>query len=197
MTDFADIPEEQLPEAAPITTPQTVNGLEPGMKAMPVMVYTNTRIAWGNVHINENLRVSLVLQSTTVPDYISIYKAKILNLDIAGKAEPKTFSEMHIPTQEVVGFHLMPSHTEPLDYDENEPNRKMEPILAQVGKFDFYGHARISTQTSIKNYVEVTRAEFLTIYDLEIKRASNPNQQAMKVPSAQIRRTAAIFTLRN
>lgn len=180
----------------PVATGQASGDLEPGMKAMPVMVYTDERLVWGNLHINENLRVNLILQSSEMPDYISVYDAKQILLASATKSEPVSFSEIHIPTDLVIGFHLMPSHSEPVDYDEAEPSRKMEPILAQVGKFNFNGYVRMSTQTNIKNFIQVTRVAFISVYELEIVQSNNPDQQPMKVKNAQVRRTAALFSNR-
>ena len=196
MTDQPEIPEGTLQESPSAPAPSAASGLEPGMKAMPVMVYTAQVLAWGDIHINENLRVNIILQSTTIPDYISLFQAKQINLAGGANPAPVAYAELHIPTPMIIAFHLMPSHTEPLDYDEDEPNRKMEPILAQVGKFNFNAYARMSTQTNIKNYVEVARSEFISLYDLEISRSNNPNQQPMKVVAAQIRRTTAIFSNR-
>jgi hypothetical protein len=175
---------------------QSPGGLEPDMKAMPVMVYTAERLFWGDLHITENLRVNMILQSTDAPDYISLYDAKQILLISSVKSEPAAFTEIHIPTDMIIGFHLMPSHSEPVDYDEDEPNRKMEPVVAQIGKFNFNGHARMSTQTDIKSFIQVTRAEFISLYDLEIVQSANPNQQPMKVPMAQVRRNTAIFSNR-
>lgn len=188
----------ELPELSdlPDTPEQTTGNLEQGMKPMPVMVYTNERLVWGDLHINENLRVNLILQSTEMPDYISVYDAKQILLASASKSEPTTYPEIHIPTDIVIGFHLMPSHSEPVDYDENEPSRKMEPIVAQVGKFNFNGFVRMSTQTNIKNFIQVTRADFISLYDIEIVQSNNPSQQPMKVANAQVRRTAALFSNR-
>jgi hypothetical protein len=184
MSERPDIPE------------QTPGGLEQGMKPMPVMVYTDERLIWGDIHINENLRVNLILLSTDAPDYISLYNAKQILLATSVKSEPAAFAEIHIPTDIIIGFHLMPSHSEPVDYDEAEPNRKMEPIVAQIGKFNFNGYARMSTQTNIKNFIQVTRAAFISLYDLEIVQSANPNQQPMKVAIAQVRRNIAVFSNR-
>ena len=196
MADQPEMPAQTPQEAPSAPAPQPVNALEPGMKAMPVMVYTANFLAWGDIHINENLRVNIILQSTTVPDYISLYEAKEMNLDHGANSAPIAFAELHIPTPMIIAFHLMPSHTEPLDYDEAEPNRKMEPILAQIGRFNFNAYARMSTHTNIKSYVEVARSEFISLYDLEIIKANNPNQQPMKVAQSQISRTTAIFSNR-
>ena len=197
MADQPEMNAQVPPEAPSAPAPQPVNALEPGMKAMPVMVYTAQILAWGDIHIYESLRVSVILQSSTVPDYISLYSAKQINLDSGADSTPVSFPELHIPTPIIIAFHLMPSHTEPLDYDENEPNRKMEPILAQVGKFKFNAYARMSSQTNIKSYVEVARSEFISLYDLEIFQSNKPNQQPMKVVTAQVRRTTAIFSVRS
>lgn len=175
---------------------QDPGGLEPGMHAMPVMVYTDERLVWGDLHVNENLRVNLILQSTDAPDYLSLYNAKQIILTSGPRSEPATFSEIHIPTDLVIGFHLMPSHSEPADYDEAETNRKMEPIVAQIGKFNFNGYARMSTQTDIKTFIQVTRATFISLYDMEIVQSNNPDQQPMKVPLAQVRRASALFSNR-
>ncbi|MDH3944896.1 MAG: hypothetical protein OEV06_12450 [Anaerolineae bacterium] len=164
-----------------------------GMKSVPVMVHTQDQLAWGDIQISENLLVSLVLQGTEVPDFVSLSDAKIVSVDKGLNGGADSFSELHIPTHTILGFHLMPPHTEPPDYDADEPNRKMEPVVAKVGNFIFHGHARMSTQTNIKSFLEVTRAEFVSLYDLEIVHRLGGSQPPIKVDTAQIRRLSAAW----
>jgi hypothetical protein len=129
-----------------------------GMKSVPVMVHTQTYLAWGDIQISENLSVNLVLQGTTIPDFIALSNAQVLAVGKGLGGEPTAYDELNIPTFSILAFHPTPPHTEPPDYDTNEPNRKMEPVVAHVGNFIFKGRARMSTQTNLKSFLEVTRA---------------------------------------
>lgn len=186
MTDQGSVPAQ----AASMT-------LETGMLYKPVMVYTPDRLTWGDIVINENMRVNILLSGTNVPDYISLYKSKQINLSFGFNNEPSSYAELHIPTNMIIGFHLMPPMTEPVDYDKDAPHRKMEPILAQIGQFNFMGHLRMSTQTNIKTFIEVTSSEFISLYDLEIVHATKTDMQPIKAPAAQVRRLAATINSRS
>jgi hypothetical protein len=166
-----------------------------GMKSVPVMVHTQTYLAWGDIQISENLSVNLVLQGTTIPDFIALSNAQVLAVGKGLGGEPTAYDELNIPTFSILAFHPTPPHTEPPDYDTNEPNRKMEPVVAHVGNFIFKGRARMSTQTNLKSFLEVTRADFVPLYNLEIEHRLGGNQPTIKVDAAQVRRLKAIWAL--
>jgi hypothetical protein len=87
-----------------------------------------------------------------------------------GGTPPKSlaYSELFIPTAEVIGFHLAPPALDPLDYEAGEVNRRMQPVDMLVGSFMLKAKLRISTQTELATYLDVSRSSWLSIYEAEI-----------------------------
>ncbi len=147
-----------------------MKALAPDEKIAMVMVYTENMLARGEVIAKENARVSIWLRTQGVPNFIHLYKPQVISL--AG-ATPRTlsFSEMFIPTIQVVAFHLAPPAQDTLDYEANEANRMMQPLDVMIGSFLLKGKMRISTQTDVGTSLDVMRASWMSIYEAEI---SNP-----------------------
>ena len=147
-----------------------MRALESDEKIVTVMVYTDNTLARGEVIAKENARVSIWLRTQGVPNFIHLYKPQVISL--AGMA-PKTssFSEIFIPTAQVTAFHLAPPAHDPLDYEESEKNRMMQPLDVMIGSFLLKGKIRISTQTDVSTSLDVMRASWMSIYDTDI---SNP-----------------------
>ncbi|MBW8012673.1 MAG: hypothetical protein FVQ83_15765 [Chloroflexi bacterium] len=162
-------------------------------KITPVMVYTPTSLSWGQMITRENLRPSLIFHTVPIPEYLSIFKVNSLNLQSNELSKPSEFQEMHFPIKQVIGFHLMPPHEEPLDYDQDEPNRRMEDVTILVGTFFFRGKARLSTQASLKRFLDVSKSDFFSIYSVKISHMSNPKMKPILTPSAVIRREEVLF----
>src|SRR3990170_2357113 len=95
-------------------------------KITTVMVYTQGMLARGDVVTKESLRVSIWLSTQGVPNYIHLIKPQVI---VFGGVPPKSlaFEEIFIPTQQVIGFHIAPPAQDPMDYDEKETNRMMQP----------------------------------------------------------------------
>lgn len=186
---------EQPAESTPIESTPTnrLDELAENEKVTPVMVYTPTSLSWGQMITKGNLRPSLIFHTVPIPEYVSIYKANSLNLQSNELSKPAEFQELHFPMEQVIGFHLMPPHKEPLDYDADEPNRKMEDVTLLVGTFYFKGKARISIQASIKRFLDVSKSDYLSIYSVKISHMSNPNMKPIQSPSAVIRRKMVLF----
>lgn len=170
--------------------------LAPDENATPVMIYTPTTLSWGQLITKKTIRAGIILRSSIIPDYLSIFKAHVLILQGKEIGRPVAFPELHIPTQSIIGFHLMPPNTEPPDYDPNEPNRKMEPVTVLVGQFYFHGHARISLQTDLKTFLDVTNTAFTSLYDIDIMHVSNTGMKPIHVDMCQVRPQVALFGTR-
>ncbi len=54
----------------------------------------------------------------------------------------------------MIAFHTLPPTEEPLDYDPNETDRKMEAVDLLVGTFVMKGQIRISTHTEVDTTLE-------------------------------------------
>ena len=116
-----------------------MRALQSDEKSSTVFVYTASMLARGDVILRGNVRVSIWLRTQGVPNFIQLYNAQMLQL--AG-LPPKSYakSEAFIPTQQVLGFHLAPPASDPVDYDASEANRKMEPVHVLMGSFELKGN---------------------------------------------------------
>ena len=139
-------------------------------KIAMVMVYTNNMLARGEVVAKENARVSIWLRTQGVPNYIHLYKPQVISL-LGAIPRTFSFSEMFIPTTQVVAFHLAPPAQDPLDYDAGEANRMMQSLDVMLGSFLLRGKIRISMQTDVATSLDVMRASWMSVYDADI---SNP-----------------------
>jgi hypothetical protein len=144
--------------------------LEADEKIAMVMLYTHNMLVRGEVVTKETLRVSIWLRTQGVPNYIHLIKPQVV---LFGGTPPKSlaYSEMFVPTAEVLGFHLAPPEHDPLDYDASEVNRMMQPMDVMIGSFLAKAKIRISTQTDVSTSLDVSRASWLSLYDADI---SNP-----------------------
>ncbi len=142
-------------------------------KIVMVMVYTNNMLARGEVVAKENARVSIWLRTQGVPNYIHLYKPQVISF-VGTTPRNFSFSEIFIPTAQVVAFHLAPPAQDPLDYDAGEANRVMQKLDVMIGSFLLKGNIRISMQTDVATSLDVMRASWMSVYDAEIGNPSLP-----------------------
>lgn len=172
--------------------PYTLGGDE---KATPVMAYTLTSMAWGEVITKDQVRVCTYLR-TLNPDYVSLYEARAMLVGAAAN-QAMSFSELHIRTPQVIAFHLLPNApAEPPDYDPSETNRKMEPASVLVGPFRFDASMRISSMLTLGKYVEIFSDVYISLYDVAISCPLMPGMGVVRTPLALVRRDAASFAPR-
>jgi hypothetical protein len=168
--------------------------IQPDEKVTQVMVYTRESLTWGNIITKQALLASRLLIGSTIPDYVSIIDAQ--NMPTMGEKliKPQKYSNFYIPVAQIIAYHLMPPSIEPYDFDVNEPNREMKPVLIHVGAFQFKAHIRISTQTTLQGFLDVSKSQFISVYDLEITRPQNPQLSPIKTNMAVVRREAVYFS---
>lgn len=171
--------------------------IEPGEKITPVMMYTHSMLVWGEVVTKEAIRVSTWLRTPMVPQYITVHDGRALYVGYSGASRQQNFQTLHVPTPQVIAFHLMPPAQDPLDYDPNEPHRKMEPMAALVGFFRFDAFVRMSSQTSLERYLDVTHEAFTGVYDVSITQPSAPNLGVIKASFVLLRRDDVLFSSRS
>ena len=170
--------------------------LQEGEKATAVMVYTDTLLIWGQVITKLAIRVSTWLRTPAIPQFMCIFDAHIMRFGSGGISKPQNHQELYLPSSKIIAFHIKPPEHDPLDYDPNEPMRKMEPATALVGWFQFDGFLRMSTQTDIARFLDVTKEPFITMYDIEITQPSSSSEGVMRVPYALVRSENVIFSPR-
>lgn len=180
--------------ANPGTAPYT---LEAGEKTTPVMVYTQNLLIWGDVVTKEAIRVGIWLRTSAIPSYILIYGVRIVSFSSGSPTKPQLFSELHLPSSQIIAFHIKPPAHDPLDYDTNEPMRKMQSTTALVGAFRFDGYLRMSTHTTLGRFLDVAKEAFVGMYDVDITQPSSTATGAMKVPYAVLRQDSVMFLANN
>ena len=165
--------------------------LAPDEKSVMVMAYTQNMLLRGEVHVKENVRVSIWLRMQGVPNYIRLIKPNVV---VFGGGAPKTYAypEFFLPVPQLIAFHIAPPASEPLDYDEKEVNRIMHPVDALAGTFLMKGKFRMSAQTEFYTTLEVSKSLWLSIYDVQVSNPYLP-QFSTHVPMTLISSTAVSF----
>jgi hypothetical protein len=163
-------------------------------KAVGVMIYTQNILVRGEAVTKQSNRVSVWLRTQGAPDYIHLLKPQVINLS-GSSVKMLSYSEMYVPTAHIIGFHLAPPAHDPLDYDDSEQNRKMQPITLLVGTFIFNGVIRISTQVDLGTSITSGRAIWMSIYDVKITNPQLPQMGEIQVPMLVVRPGQVCFGL--
>jgi hypothetical protein len=173
--------------------PQLPYTLTADDKAAGIMVYTASGLSWGIAVVKNQIRVSTWLRTNSAPEIICLYNAR--SLSISGGSQPKvlSFRELYIPITQIIAYHLRPPAADPLDFDPTEPNRKMEPVSVIVGHFKFDGSMRIASRISLATHLEISRENFLPLYDVEVSCPSMPALTPIKVAYVLIRNQFAAY----
>ncbi len=169
--------------------------LAPDEKLVPVMIYTPGTLIHGELLAKESVRVSILLRTQGVPNYLYLRNAHVIAF---GGTPPKSLSypEIFVPTASVIAFHIVPPAQDPMDYDPTEGNRVMQPADLLVGSFQFRGHIRMSAATEVGVSLEVMRISWLSIYDSRITNPYLP-QFNLQVPLLVIKPEAVSIAVAN
>jgi hypothetical protein len=171
--------------------------LDEGEKVTAVMIYTSHMLIWGDVVTKAAMRVSTWLRTPSVPRYFFMHDANIVMISGSSPSKPHFFSEIHLPVAEAIAFHMKPPAHDPIDYDPNEPMRKMMPVTALAGLYRFYGTVRMSVQTALEKFLEVSKETFIGLYDAEITLPSIPAMGVIRVPYTLLRSDRVAFSPHN
>ena len=156
--------------------------LRPDEQTTPIMLYSQHNVVRGEAVIKQNVpRVNIWLRTDGAPRYIHVLKPQVL---VFGGSPVKalSYSEIYFPTSEVIAFHTLPPTDEPLDYDPNEADRKMEVVELLVGSFVMKGTIRVSTHTEVDHSLESARVSWMSVYDAWITNPYLPQMPALQVP---------------
>ncbi|MCS6993129.1 MAG: hypothetical protein N2117_14040 [Anaerolineales bacterium] len=162
-------------------------------KLTPVMVYTRESVFRGEVITKQNVRVSTWLRTQGAPRYIHLLRAN--SVQFSGAVKSANHSEVFIPLPMVIAFHLVPPASDGVDYDPQEANRAMLPILTGVGTFQFKGVIRVSAQSGIGPSLELSKIPWMSLYDLEITNPVVPQMPALRVPLAIVNPEQVTFSI--
>jgi hypothetical protein len=170
--------------------------LEPDDKVTPVMIYMTNGMARGELISKQMVRVGTWLRSVAGITYFTLYRAQ--SMISAGGAAPQvsSFSELHIPINQVVAYHILPPANEPLDYDPTEPHRKMQPLVVNFGPFRVIAKLRIGESSTLSTHLKTSREAYMSIYDAEVTNPGIPNMAAIKTPMMILQPNLVTFAIK-
>ncbi len=166
----------------------------PDEKTTLVMLYTHNAMLRGEVVTKESVRVSTWLRTQGAPRYIHMLRASIIQF-AAGGIKTINAPEIFVPIETAIAMHLAPPQSDPVDYDENERNRAMLPVVVGVGAFQFKCLARVSAQTGLGPSLELSKIPWMSLYELEISSPFLPQMPAMRANIAVVNPSQVYFAL--
>jgi hypothetical protein len=168
----------------------------PDEKSSPVMIYTPATLVYGEMVTKQDIRVSTWLRTEGAPGYLHLLKPQIISL-ISSPPKVLTYSEIYLPNAQVVGYHLTPPAHDPLDYDENEQNRIMQPIIILVGTFILTGNLRISPKVDLGTSFSTARSAWMSVYDVKVSNPLLLQMGEVRVPMLVVRPGQVSFALQS
>ena len=165
--------------------------LAPDEKATTVTVYSPNKMIHGDLVTKQNTRVSL-LPRMGMPGYVHFLKAQVL---FFGGEPPQSlkYDEYFFPTDRIIGFHLSPPASEPLDYDPDEGNRVMLDVKMILGAFMLTGKIRTSTHADFVANLEAAHTSWLSVYFAEIVNPFMPQLPAIHASMVLVKPTQVSF----
>jgi hypothetical protein len=162
-------------------------------KVVPLMVYTDHYMIWGDVIIKQAVRVSIWLRTQAAPDTLCLHNAKMILIASGITPNPTPVTQIFIKTSEIKAYHILPPQTEPLDYDPNDKNSHLVPIIGLVSTFRMEGTVWMSLHTDLSRFLDIARENYLSLYNAKISCSILPTLGTIQVPHVLIRRTTASF----
>ncbi len=165
-------------------------------KAVPMMFYTPNALVHGEAVMKTSVRASIWMRTQGAPEYIHLLKAQVIPVGPSGPARPFSYPELLFATTPMLAYHIAPpGQPEGVDYDETEKNRAFETLTAIVGMFLFTGAIRIGATSDINTSLVSGRANWLSLYDVEIHNPVLPQMGRLKIQVVQLRPQALQFGL--
>jgi hypothetical protein len=163
-------------------------------KLTSVMFYTSHSLIWGQVLSKQAIRVSTWLLTDMAPSYLKLYDAQHMVIGGAHPLAPVKSSILYLQINNINAYHLMAPSSEPLDYDPDEPNRKMIPTTAYMGYFQFEGFSRMAEFTNMENYLSAAKAEFIPVYNSQMTCPMVPSIKGIQAPMVLVRQKRVEFS---
>jgi hypothetical protein len=166
----------------------------PDEKSSPVMIYTSSLLVYGELVSKDNIRVSTWLRTDSAPECLYLRKPTIVNL-VSNPPKVSKYEEIYLPRAQVTSIHLTPPACDPVDYDDGEKNRIMQPVTILVGTFIFNGHLRISTRVDLCTSFVTMHSTWISAYDVKVSNPLLPRMGEVHVPMLIMRPDLVSFAL--
>ena len=155
--------------------------LAPDEKATTVIIYSRNKMIHGDLVTKENAKVSIWLRIQDLPNYLHMLRTEVLFFG-GSPAKSLAYDEYFFPTERIIGFHLAPPASEPLDYDPNMADRAMLDVHLMLGAFILKGKVRVSTHADFSKMLEISHMTWFSVYDADISNPFLPDMPIIHVP---------------
>jgi hypothetical protein len=159
--------------------------LAPDEKTTTVMLYSRNKLIHGDLITRQSVRVSLLPRMQALTNYLHFLKAQIW---FFGGGDPRLlkYDEYFFPIERMIGLHLAPPASEPLDYEADLANRAMSDFNMILGVFLLKGKVRVSTQVELAANLELAHKTWLSVYDADISSPFLPQMPVIHVPMLMV-----------
>ena len=160
--------------------------LKPTDRLVPAMAYTDMCLIWGKIIAPEAVRVPTWLKVSLVPSHFSFVEVNMLTF---GGSQPirSTFPEMHLPTDSILAFHVLPPTEVEPDYDPEQKNMEMRKVTALANIYRFDGFRRISILGDTVAAIQSLSQTFSPLYDVTVSHPLAPAIKDLTVPYVLLR----------
>lgn len=166
--------------------------LQPGDKTTTVMAYSRNKLIHGELITKESVKVSVMPRMQAISNYMHFIKAQIWFFG-GGTPSLLTYDEYFFPMERMIGFHLAPPASDPIDYEAGQINRAMSDISVILGVFLLKGKIRVSTQVELGANLELAHKTWLSVYDAEISSPFLAQMPVIHVPMLLVSPSQASF----
>jgi hypothetical protein len=168
----------------------------PDEKIAAIMIYSQSSIIRGDAVVKETVRVSVWMRTEAAPEFIHLLNPQVI---LANNSATKVFSysEIYYPTSQALAYHLAPPLKDPLDFDESEINRIMQPVTVFAGPFLMNGSIRISTKVEMGTSIASSRTAWMSLYNVKITNPYLPQMGEIQTPMLLIRPGKVSFALQS
>ena len=163
-------------------------------KLTPVMIYTAHKLIWGKALSKQLIHVSYWLMSDMAPNYITLVDAQVLIFGAGQTTATLKIPFLNIQTSQINAYHILPPADESPYFGADEPNRKMEPVTVLSSIFRFDASIRMATQSNLYRFLNVTKEEFIPLFDILMTSPVLPAIKGVKSPFALVRQSTAAFS---
>lgn len=161
-------------------------------KITTVMVYSSNKLVHGELVTKTNVRVSILPRMQALTNFLHFFKAQVW---FFGGAEPKliNYAEYFFPVEQMVGFHMAPPASDPLDYEPGMVNRSLSEISMMLGVFLVKGKILVSTQVELGANLEIAHKSWLSVYEGDVSSPFMAQMPVLHVPMLLVRPAMVSF----
>lgn len=155
-----------------------------------VMVYSSTHIFWGKLGLEEIQMPERLLTGVNIPEIVYIKNCKYINSKHMGQKNPKMVSKLFIPTNNILGYHLMEDEKE---IKPPEDNWIKDDVSILFGVFQISASIWIGPKTSLFKHLALERATYIDVFDASISIPELPDLKPIKTKKISLRKNDVTF----